>query len=114
MTLRHTIPGTKWQILFFLISGILIAACGAANTEKKATKAQLAKGKEVYTKYCELCHGPDGKLALNGAYDITVSPLTLEERVELIRNGRNLMTPFQGILSAEQMELAAYYSMSLE
>lgn len=104
----------------FLLIGMVWVACSENkvrnNTDKASMTATTAisEGEQIYKKYCILCHGKDGKLGLNGAKDITVSILTLEERVTLVRNGKNTMTPFEGILSEEEMKAVARYSMSLK
>jgi mono/diheme cytochrome c family protein len=69
-------------------------------------------GKEIYEHYCILCHGADGKMAVGGAFDLTETQLSLEERIELIREGRNTMTPFGGLLSEEEIKAVAEYSIS--
>jgi mono/diheme cytochrome c family protein len=51
---------------------------------------------------------------LNGAKDITVSQLTLQDRVTLIKTGKNLMAPYGSILTTEQIEAVAHYSMALK
>ena len=92
----------------------LLACAGEGNSSSGSTSnADVKHGKEVYRKYCVLCHGEDGKKAVNGAYDITVSEMTLDERIELITHGRNLMTPFTGILTDEEIRDVAAYSMQL-
>ena len=91
----------------------LFACASEGNSSGNSVKANIKQGKEVYRKYCVLCHGEDGKKAVNGAYDITVSQLTLDERVELITHGRNLMTPFAGILTEEEIHDVSAYSMKL-
>jgi mono/diheme cytochrome c family protein len=91
----------------------MIFAC--AGNEKTATSPDdTAAGEQIYKKYCILCHGADGKLGINGAKDITISTLTLEERVALIHTGKNLMTPFEGILTPDQMKAVASYTMNLK
>ena len=92
----------------------LLACAGEGNSSSGTTSGgDIKHGKEVYRKYCVLCHGEDGKKAVNGAYDITVSEMTLDQRVELITNGRNLMTPFAGILTEEEIVDVAAYSMNI-
>ena len=92
---------------------IMILAC--AGKEKTATSPDdAAAGEQIYKKYCLICHGVDGKLGINGAKDITVSTLTMEERVALINTGKNLMTPFEGILTPDQMKAVATYTMNLK
>lgn len=89
-----------------------LGACGGG--EPTSGGASNVDGKAVYTRYCALCHGDDGKREANGAKDITVSVLTLKERVALIKSGKNLMTPFEGILTPAEMEAAARHSMTLK
>ena len=67
--------------------------------------------KETFKQYCALCHGMDGTLQLNGAKDFSKSVLTLEDRINIITNGKNTMTPFKGILSPEQIRDLAEYTM---
>ncbi|MEO5905868.1 MAG: cytochrome c [Saprospiraceae bacterium] len=92
---------------------LMILAC--AGKDKPATSPDdVAAGEQIYKKFCILCHGADGKLGINGAKDITVSALTLEERVALINTGKTLMTPFEGILTPDQMKAVASYTMTLK
>ena len=96
--------------LFFIA---LILACAEKKKSTSGTEG-VVDGQQVYKKYCILCHGADGKLGVNGAKDITVSKLTLAERIDQIKKGKNTMTPFEGILSEEQMKAVATYSMTLK
>jgi mono/diheme cytochrome c family protein len=92
----------------------LVIYLGACGGEQSSSGASNVDGKAVYTRYCALCHGDDGKREANGAKDITVSVMSLKERVALIKSGKNLMTSFDGILTPEEMEAAAQYSMTLK
>ena len=92
---------------------VYVLACTTEARSDNSGSPGMDQGKAVYTQYCQVCHGPDGKLALNGAKDITQSALSLVERTELVRNGRNLMTPFNGILTEEEIQAVAVYSMTL-
>ena len=77
----------KIQIVFAFIVAVVFA-CGG-NGEKtndsknsstaKTTQDALAAGKKAY-QMCTACHGPDGKLAINGAKDFAESCL-----LELVR-----------------------------
>ncbi len=91
----------------------LIFACAPKDKTPVAAGDTVA-GQEIYKKYCVICHGADGKLGINGAKDITVSALTQDERVALITKGKNTMTPFEGILSADEIQAVAAYSMTLK
>lgn len=67
----------------------------------------------IFRRNCVVCHGADGKLGLNGAKDLSLSPRPLAERIEIITHGKNLMTPFGAILSKTEIEAVATYSLSL-
>ena len=92
-----------------MILAVWIVACAP-----KESSPVGPMGQEIFKKYCVLCHGIDGKLGLNGAKDITVSQLTEAERIALITKGKNTMTPFEGILTPEQIQAVAAYTLTLK
>ncbi len=47
---------------------------------------------------CSLCHGNDGRLMASKAPDLSLSKLSLEERVAIISYGKGTMPPQKGIL----------------
>lgn len=92
-----------------------IARLGAeAGARSAAGGASQPDGQALFRKYCVLCHGADGKLALNGAKDLTRSPLTLDERILIITKGKNLMTPFGEMLTPEEIRAVAAYTTTLK
>ena len=109
--LLHTIAGHKIIMILFLFA--MIFAC-AENGGKKSESPKAADGAQLYKKYCVLCHGAEGNLGINGSKDIRVSLLTRGERIELIKNGKNAMTPFSGILSEEEIAAIADYTMTMK
>lgn len=104
---------------------LLFVACGGSAEEQINQRAAAAKsskataessdpdGMAIFRQYCVTCHGADGKLALNGAKDLTASTLTLEERLNIIANGKKLMTPFNEILTPEEIKAVAEYTQTL-
>ncbi|MFK7770898.1 MAG: cytochrome c [Saprospiraceae bacterium] len=71
-------------------------------------------GKKKYKLFCTPCHGMDGKMAINGAKDLTKVKTSLEENVAQIYHGKGLMTPFKGVLKdAEIVAVANYVRGSL-
>lgn len=103
---------------------LLCIACGSAEEQVNgsaaaaqtvhADKAAYAPdGMAIFRQYCVVCHGADGKLALNGAKDLSASILTLEERINIITNGKKLMTPFNEILTPEEIKAVAEYTQKL-
>ncbi len=101
-----------WLILLFS------TACGSSDGNSEASKNAGSKmtpdGMAIFRQKCVTCHGADGTLGLNGAKDLTKTTLTIEERVNIITNGKNLMTPFGAILSREEIQAAAAYTASLK
>ena len=97
------------KILTFTILAFLSIACG----DSPPSQADINNGKEIYKDFCRACHGDNGELALNGAKKFPESTLSLEERVLVIANGRNMMTPFKGLLDENEIKAVAAYTMEL-
>lgn len=95
----------------FILSAfaMIMFACG----EKKA-KTPGIDAKKLYKQNCVLCHGIDGKLGLNNSKDLTVSPLTLDERISIIKNGKGAMTPFGAMMNADEIKAVAEYTFKLK
>lgn len=93
-------------------------ACGSdpaqAQSNTRTYTASAPDGMAVFRKYCIACHGADGKLGLNGAKDLSASTLSKAERIQVITNGRKLMTPFNEVLSPEEIQAVAEYTLSLK
>lgn len=68
----------------------------------------------VFRQKCVLCHGADGALGLNGAKNLGESTLSLEDRINIITNGKKLMAPFNTVLSPEEIKAAAEYTQTLK
>jgi len=99
------------KIIIFAICCMVVLAC--SGNKKKGNSTSSVDGAKIYKINCTICHGMDGKLGINGSKDITISPLTKDERIQLIKNGKNTMTPFKALLSAEEIEAVAEYTFEL-
>lgn len=106
-----------------LTLGILIAAtiwaCSSADSSSSqtATSANVAEtpdGAKIYKTYCVACHGLYGNMGASGALNLQESELSLEERIEVVTNGRNTMTPFKSLLSEEKIKAVAEYTFTLK
>ncbi len=101
---------------------LFAAACGSSDndTAQRSPAAQgessklVPDGMAVFRQNCVTCHGVDGALGLNGAKDLGQSILTLEERVNIITNGKKLMTPFGSILNPEEILAVAEYTQTFK
>jgi len=100
-----------YKLITSLLFMALIFACSGKESSKSTSTTD---GEAIYKKYCTICHGVNGKLGLNGSKDITISKLTEPERIVQITKGKNTMTPFEGILSPEEIKAVAAYSMTLK
>ena len=92
-------------VLIFLAVFVIVLSCA----EEKPVDLKL--GENVFKTNCVICHGQDGNLAINGAKDLGLSKLTVDERIIMISEGKNLMTPFRALLSEEKIKAVAHYSL---
>ena len=100
----------KKIIVFLFLIGIVGFGCGKKGAESSNAAVDGAK---VFKQYCVLCHGIDGKLGVSEAKDLSVSTKTEEERIAIITNGKNTMTPFKGVLSEAEIKAVAAYTITL-
>ncbi len=108
----------KKTLSLIFIAG-LIFACGNNDVRSVTAKAdqplqEAASGEKIYKQYCVICHGVYGDMGVNGAANLSASPLSLEERILVITNGRNTMTPFSSLLSEEKIKAVAEYTEQLK
>lgn len=99
------------SLIFFLLG------CGAPVSQQNQltgnTDKSTKSGAEIFQKNCILCHGASGKLGLNGAKDLSLSQLPIQDRVNIITYGKNLMTPFGEQLSPAEIDSVARYTFTL-
>ncbi len=74
----------------------------------------LKNGQAIFNAACVACHGIDGKLGVGDAKDLTVSTLSHSEKIDIITNGKGLMTPFKGQLTEQDIEAVATYVDSMK
>lgn len=103
------------RILFFIIFG-LCYSCSNPTPVSLASNVNIDSAKTgaaIFDKNCKLCHGVDGRLGLNGAKDLSLSTLITSERINIITNGKNLMTPFGQLLSPSEIDSVASFTFQL-
>lgn len=69
--------------------------------------------KKLFKSYCGICHGFKGNMKINGAKDLTISSISLEESVAQVYFGRGLMTPFKGVLKDAEIVALSKYAETL-
>ncbi len=63
----------------------------------------------VSGKACVHCHGENGDLGSEGALNLQMSELEVEQRMMIIANGTSLMPPYADQLSEQEMRAVATY-----
>lgn len=101
-----------------------IWACSNSDSGKEAVldkggETMVAKepkqidGKKVYKQYCVTCHGLYGDMGASGAYNLQTSELPVEERMNVIKNGRGNMAGLGNLMSEAQIKAVAEYTLTL-
>lgn len=101
------------QLFVGVIMVLFILACANTTAPNDGPKSKINTMK-LFRIHCVTCHGADGKLGDNGAKDLTQSPLTIRERIEIITNGKNVMTEFGTVLTKGEIEALAKYTLQLK
>jgi len=110
------------KVLVFLFISATILACGgggddstsSSSTTNNSRAVAKVDGEKVYKQYCVTCHGLYGDMGASGAYNLTESELSVEERIAVITNGRKTMTSFKALLSEEKIKAVAEYTLTLK
>lgn len=110
--------------IFLTLLFLSAIACGGGDGNDAAKKEDMKKeekavaegpnAEKIFRTYCITCHGIDGKLALNGAKDLSVSEVPIEERINQVTNGKGLMTAFEGILTTEEIKAVSEYTLTFK
>lgn len=99
---------------FFFTVAVFLLFSGCSDTERPNPMPKSSDlGAEIFRKHCVLCHGSDGKLGLNGANDLSVSTMTESDRKNQINVGKGAMPPFEKLLSPQEIEAVAHFTLSL-
>ena len=107
-------------LAFITILAFAVFACGEETpkeqktTKKTAKKKKKVDGEKVYKQYCVTCHGVYGDMGASGAANLTESKLTTDEKINVVTNGRNTMTPFKGLLSEAKIKAVVEYTEKLK
>lgn len=114
----------KRKPLALLALIFLVYSYGISETKSPFFKQELSGdfaglsgmelGKKVFESYCISCHGSDGKLGLSGSKDLTVSLLSFDEQLEIVRKGKNSMIAYEKILTDEQIQAVTEYVHSMK
>ncbi|MBR9920989.1 MAG: cytochrome c [Bacteroidetes bacterium] len=105
-----------FSVLFLALTFLIACGSESASDSTAAASATPAPpdGKKIYKINCVQCHGLRGNLGASGSFDLTSSDLSMEERINVITNGRNTMMPFKSLLDEDEIEAVAKYTLELK
>ncbi len=93
----------------------LFTRCSSGSEQSQNSDSTTARtGIQIYEKYCTNCHGAKGDLGLSGAKDLSQSSLSAPLIIQQVKFGKGAMVPYEGILSAEEIQQVADYTLSLQ
>lgn len=99
---------------FCIVLALLVyTSCGTDNSGTGTTAKPMSAGAKTFKKYCVTCHGSNGKLGLNGAFDLSASTLNEAEIIQVVTNGRKMMASYKTILSPEEIDSVAVHVLEL-
>ena len=73
----------------------------------------LTNAQTIFVQQCATCHGEDGTTGISGAANLGESKLSLNDRKQVIINGRGLMPGFGEQLSEQEIYGLAAYTLTL-
>ena len=111
-SLQLAVIRRRWGVLGALALGLM--ACGGDETSpavpgSPGPEVSEAQARSLYIRKCSLCHGDDGKLMASKSPDLSVSTLTLAERVAIITYGKGTMPAQKGVLNKAEIKAVASY-----
>lgn len=84
------------------------------NIVASLNETALTNAQTIYVQQCATCHGQDGAQGTSGAANLTESQLSLNDRMQVIANGRGLMPAFGKQLSEQELEQLAAYTLTFK
>lgn len=106
-------------VFLLLLLGVFVLACNT-STPPPSTTASADEGKKsgpsgasLYRNRCITCHGANGRMGNNGAKKLPESELNVAQRIEVITYGRKIMPAFEDMMTAEEIEAVAQFTMTL-
>ena len=102
----HFTTVTLW---FAVVAAIGCGGPSAPAVSDNAAEVSVAQARALYIRKCSLCHGEKGDLMASKSPDLTISTLTLEERIALITYGKGTMPGQKGILNSAEIRAVAGY-----
>ena len=126
LTVRKFVVLTAGALAIFLAGAVFAqdpSTKKAATSSAKPNPAAVARGKEIFTGKCAVCHyadsdakkiGPGLKgISTRGTFTVNNNKVTEESLRTWIENGDSLMPPFKEVLEAPQIRDVVAYVRTL-
>lgn len=101
--------------------GLLLLVCLFSCSEsteklKDEVEPKHLSGVKFYEQRCTVCHGPDGKLGVSDAKDLSKSTLTEKQIEDIIKSGKGAMPPFEHAIESDStlIELVEHIKTLIE
>lgn len=98
--------------LYTVVVICLCLCCKAPNTEDPE-EATPDPRKKTYLKYCMSCHGASGTMGFSGSANLTLSSMSRDSVIEMIKEGKNAMLPLEDVMTPEEIKEVADYVMTI-
>jgi mono/diheme cytochrome c family protein len=101
-SLPHVAVNAGVILLFSVV--LLLRPAFAQQAAFEQDKTKIAAGEDVYNTNCAICHGDQ---LVNSGQTFDLRRLKSDERPRFensVRNGKNQMPPWKGVLSDEQID----------
>jgi len=95
--------------LTIILAILAFVSCTEQSPRVQNEQISEAQVKSMYKTMCSICHGLDGTMAYAGAKDLSVSAMTLEEKIAIIKYGKSTMLPFENRLTYKEITAIAEY-----
>ena len=104
-------------VLVLLLGGLIVGMRFRPSDEERAARAEARSQRlhpvevaGLYADHCASCHGPSGQGLSGPGFAGISTRLTEDELVDVVRNGRNAMPRFAGVLLDAEIEAIVDYS----
>lgn len=102
-------------LLVVALMAVLFAGAGGGRDGDPPSTGPV-DASAVYAQHCANCHGIDGQGGIGppfaGGRMADVYP-DIEDQIDVIREGRNQMPPFDGVLTEDEMRAVAEHERAL-
>lgn len=96
-----------------------ILSCTNSSDKKDndlLNEATKPNGLKIYNRYCVVCHGDEGNAKIGGALDLSISTLSIDDKIKIVTNGseNKHMRAFNDDLSKAEIEAVVNHVETLK